>query len=247
MIKYIPRFIKDWIKHHPIVGNTVDKIMYGKREIAVFNDIKGMLGADEREKLFLMAKNLQPGSVIVEIGCFSGLSTYFLGKGAKLSHSKIYSIDPFAHAVERQVRESDSSWYIDDVSNKPSLKSVHNILIRHGLDDVVTLIEGFGQEVARRWHDKVDLLWIDGNHLEAYGDYHAWKKHLSSHAIVAFHDSFGPNALPEVMRDVERIIDEEKPIEIKRCRTITTLTFTQPVNLHVNDLSQEMILKVDIA
>src|SRR3989344_2287229 len=97
LMKYIPRNAKNWIKSHPNIGNLLDRIINGKREIKVFNEIEGMLGADEREHLFLLAKNLKKGSTIVELGCYAGLSTYFLGQGAKISCSMLYSIDPFIH------------------------------------------------------------------------------------------------------------------------------------------------------
>lgn len=223
-VKIVPKFAKEWVKAHPTIVNFIDRTTHGSRAITVFNEIKGMLGADEREYLFLLAKNLKVGSVVVEIGCFAGLSTYFLGKGAELSRSILYSIDPFAHAVERQLKESDSSWYLDKINQKPPLQSVQVTLKRYRLDHVVTLIESFAQEVAMTWnHGKVDLLWIDGNHLETYDDFKAWEKHLASRAIVAFHDSTGPQGLPEVVRDVERIIAEKKIHTEIRYKTITSI------------------------
>jgi predicted O-methyltransferase YrrM len=236
--KLIPKSVKEWIKANPKLENLIDTLMHGKREIVVFNDIKGMMGADEREHLFRLAKNLEKGSTIVEIGCFAGLSTYFLGKGAQISQSKVYSIDPFNHEIVRQIKDGDSSWYLKQIAGKPSLKSVQETMKKHKLEDRITLIEGFGQEVASRWnHGKVNFLWIDGNHLEAYGDFKAWEKHLTDKAIVAFHDSVGARAFPQVAKDVKKILQEEKVTMLNHCRTITTIILDRQTNRNLEEVT----------
>ncbi len=75
LAKIVPQAVKDWVRSHPAIVNFVDRVMNGHRTITVYNEIKGMLGADEREFLFLLAKILKAGSTRVEIGCFAGLSS----------------------------------------------------------------------------------------------------------------------------------------------------------------------------
>src|SRR5688572_15158793 len=55
----------------------------------------GMIRHTEGAMLYLWASQLAPGSNILEIGCYGGLSTSYLATGCKKSHSKVYSVDPF--------------------------------------------------------------------------------------------------------------------------------------------------------
>ena len=108
-LRQLENFVKDWIIDRPSLANMADTLLIGrKRDIPVFTEILTMLNRDEREYLFRLAKDNNPEKgAIVEIGCYAGGSTYFLGKGAQLSGSHVYSVDPFNSHLKKQVQECD--------------------------------------------------------------------------------------------------------------------------------------------
>jgi len=207
--------------------NMADSLRHGKREIPVLIGIATMLTADLREELYVAAKGLSHKSTILEIGCYAGGSTYFLGKGAIISDSHVFSIDPFRSSIEKQEMNGDGSNYFEHLSSKPSKQEVEAMLRYHKLEDRVTLIEGFSTEVVRGWdHRKISFFFIDGNHRQARSDYDAWKPHLAPHALIAFDDSNYPLGKELVTRDVHGIIRSEPVTLIKRIGKLTVLQLT---------------------
>ncbi len=188
--RVLPPKVKERLTY-PRILDWPDYVL-NKRSIHVFPDIEGMVSPDEREYLYLLAKGLDRASNIVEIGCLQGLSTYFLGMGAKVSGSHVYSIDPFTSNLPRQLEESDTKAYFK--KPKPSLDNVMMVMKRYGLQDTVTLIEGFSHEVARDWVNPIMLLSIDGNHKheEVLRDYQDWSKFIQQNGFILFHDSNPP-------------------------------------------------------
>jgi hypothetical protein len=214
---------REWLRKHPDVHNWLDQLLYD-RAIPIYNDITTMIPPELREYLFLLASGLNKGGNIVEIGCYAGGSTYFLGMGARKSGARVYSIDPFDFCCERQMEYGDGSKYLK-LPEKPSRESVEQRLRQNGLNGEVTLIQGFSQEEARRW-DKgpIQILWIDGNHHETREDYYAWRKHLSPKSEVLFHDTNYPeHGRKDVSDAVERIIREEGLIVLDRIGSLTTV------------------------
>lgn len=149
----------------------------------------------------------------------------FLGKGAVRSGSFVYSIDPFSSTPERQMEGNDGSFYCLNPSVKPSKEQFEQNMTRHGLEKAVNLIQGFSGEIAQNWNNgEIDLLWVDGNHTQAYADFYLWKQFLRRGATVAFHDSNFPlHGREDVTAAVLRIIENEKPQDIKRVDSITCL------------------------
>lgn len=205
-----PVALKDLVKCYPILANPIDSILNGRREINVYTGIPNLVSPDGREYLFRMARSNSPELAIVEIGCYAGGSTYFLGKGAKLSGSNVYSIDPFSQDLGRQIEEGDGSEYMGKIQKKPSKAQVQKNMRDQGLEHVVTLIGGFSTEIALKWNIPIGVLFIDGNHQQAYEDYKAWSKHLADAATVIFDDAdFPQNGRKEVKDAIKRIMHEE--------------------------------------
>jgi hypothetical protein len=126
-----------------------------------------------------------PGGLMVEIGCFSGLSTSILLQVARERMTRVLLIDPFV-------------WWPEYA--KPRLET---LLLRFG--DVMLRLE---QETSEKVHqmfygpadpeededppedDAIDFIHVDGNH-EYPGvklDCDLWLPHLRSGGTVAFHD-----------------------------------------------------------
>jgi len=221
--KYLPYKVKSWVRKQPLLINTVNTLdgILHHRELSMYTDIVTMISTTEREYLYKLAKDTQ--GIILCIGTYAGGSTYFLGKGAEKSGAHIYSIDPFHLDIERQIREDDGMNYWKRKEPKPPKKEVEETFKKHGLEDKVTLIEGFSTEIAEKWnYGKISILFIDGNHKQVFQDFYAWKKHLAPDAIVAFHDSNDPE-FPDVKKAVEDIINREKVKIIGKVDSITAI------------------------
>lgn len=54
------------------------------------------------------------------------------------------------------------------------------------------------EDIAARWTEAVDLIFIDGDHSEAGCrlDWELWSPFVASGGVVLFHDAIGPGALP---------------------------------------------------
>jgi hypothetical protein len=147
----------------------------------------GLLSRHEGVALFKLAKSLPPNAVMVEIGCYGGLSSAYLLEGAKKSGAFLHSIDPFDADMENQMQDESNIMLAD---KKFSAKEIDAKLRDFGLRNF-KLIRGFSFEVVKEWTKQIDLLWIDGNH--QYGavkqDYDQWEPFLKIGGIIAFHDS----------------------------------------------------------
>ena len=185
------------------------------------NGIIGFLRTSEGGMLYRWASTLPQNSVILEIGVLNGLSTCYLGAGAKKSNSKVYSIDPFSSELDRQIEEHDNSSY--KVQKKKSKEEVNNMLSEKGLDDNVKLIEGFSIDVSKTWDREIDFLWIDGNHNQTRQDYEAWRKFLKNGSRVAFHDSHPKYGRQEIADYVESVLKKEKIKDLEQVKS--TISF----------------------
>lgn len=173
-------------------GYRYDKQYYG-----------GMIRHTEAGMLYTWARNLPAGSTIVEIGCYGGLSTSYLAAGLKgKANCRIYAIDPFGSDLDKQQELSDNCVSLDD---KPTKEEVMQRLRQNGFGDCVELVEGYSQEIARNWQQRIDFLWIDGNHEQAYQDFVDFKPFLNPGARVAVHDAHPRYGYQEVVRDVRKI------------------------------------------
>lgn len=193
-------------------GYRFDKNAYG-----------GMIRHTEAGMLTRWASQVPTGGTIVEIGCYGGLSTSYLLTGLKKNGGKIYAIDPFNSELDKQAELSDNCVPLEQ---KPTKKLVASRLENNGFGGMFQLIEGFSQEAARNWDPsiKIDFLWIDGNHEQAYQDFKDFEPHLAPRARVAVHDAHPRYGYEAVVADVKRIFNSRKWDNLEHVKSIISGT-----------------------
>lgn len=189
-------------------GYKYDKKSYG-----------GMIRHTEAGMLTTWASQVPQGGVIVEIGCYGGLSTSYLLTGLKKKGGRIYSIDPFNSDLDRQAELTDNCVPLE---NKPTRELVASRLERNGFGGMFELIEGYSQDAARNWDPsvKIDFLWIDGNHEQAYQDFKDFEPYLNPGARVAVHDAHPRYGYEAVVRDVKKIFAEGEWTDMEHVKSI---------------------------
>ena len=193
--------------YHNIMG-LLHGHQYGKKTYG------GMIRHTEAGMLFQWAKNLPPDAVVVEIGCYGGLSTSYLLSGLSAgSGGEVFAIDPFNSDIEKQVELTDNRVSLEQ---KPSKELVCGRLEASGFKGMFNLIEGYSQDAAHAWSKPINFLWIDGNHEQAYQDYLDFKAHLKPGSRVAVHDAHPRYGYQSVVDDVRKIFandDEWRSLE----------------------------------
>lgn len=191
-------------------GRKYDKRAYG-----------GMIRHTEAAMLTQWASQIPKGGVAVEIGCYGGLSTSYLLRGLKKKGGHIYAIDPFNSDLDKQEELTDK---LVPLENKPTKALVGERLRRNGFDGMFDLIEGFSQEAAAGWDPsvKIDFLWIDGNHEQAYQDFKDFEPHLNPGARVAVHDAHPRYGYQAVVDDVKKIFAEGAWADLEHVKSIIT-------------------------
>ena len=198
--------------YHNLAG-----LLYGHR----FNKANygGMIRHSEAGMLYRWAAKLPGNSVIVEIGCYGGLSTSYLATGCAVNGSKVYAIDPFASDLDLQAIRTDHKV---SLQSKPSRDQVARRLKDTGMAEYVELIEGYSQEIVKSWNRPIDFLWIDGNHDRAYEDYTDWAPFLKPRARVGVHDAHPVYGLARVAEAAQKIFRSEEWVKLEHVKSIIT-------------------------
>lgn len=82
------------------------------------------------------------------------------------------------------------------------------------------------EEVAERWEQPVDLVFVDGDHTEAgcRRDWELWSRFVSPGGVLAFHDARGATALPGPCAVVDALFRGPRPVAGWRvCEEIDSL------------------------
>ena len=161
----------------------------------------GWLSENESNLLVSLATILPRGSTVVEIGSFMGRSTRYLAAGTRYSGSRLVCIDPFTssgigepEACQKLYRKLAPQGSLSNFTWNMQLVFPDEKETLH-----VAVWQSQSREEAANWSQgPIDLIFIDGNHQEAYEDVVAWEPHLASHAMLALHDTtcggiYGPH------------------------------------------------------
>jgi len=154
---------------------------------------KGFLPSDEAAALHAAARDA-PAGTWLEIGTYCGLSTLHLGEAARTAGAQVVTLDHHRGSEENQPgwQWHDASLVDQHTGRLETLPSLRRTLWDAGLDDVVSVVVGTTQQVARWWSSPLTLLFLDGNHTEqvAQHDYAAFAPHVRSGGTLLIHDVF---------------------------------------------------------
>lgn len=138
-----------------------------------------MCGGTQPLFLLELSKNLKGRGAVVEIGTCAGKSTIALAFGQMINKgSAIFTIDIAEHPdFIKNIKKSQLGEYVTQIINRSSL-------------------------VAKNWKEKIELLWIDGDHRYrgALSDFKNWEKYVIPGGKVAFHDYPGLEGSMEIWK-----------------------------------------------
>lgn len=148
----------------------------------------------EKLLLYRLARGLKRGSVIVEVGSYLGASSTFLAAAAKERSCVVYCVDTWANDA---MPEAPRDTYAEFVSNTQRYA------------DEIRPLRGRSLEIAEKFSEPIDLLFVDGDHsyIGCHSDAEAWLPKLKPGGIVVFHDFAWAEG---VQRTVQEMV---KPIE----------------------------------
>jgi predicted O-methyltransferase YrrM len=138
---------------------------------------RAMHSTEEAELLVDLATQ---ANRIVEIGVYEGGSAVEIAKHMP-SDGELHLIDPFGKQPGALPRDwAATEWATKRTVARAAKKGPR--LIWHAT---------FSHDAAQTWSEPIDLLFIDGDHLEAgvRQDWEDWHEHVRPGGHVAFHDS----------------------------------------------------------
>jgi len=148
----------------------------GKAITAPLSAVPTHMFENELFVLYWLAKHLRVGATALEVGSYLGASACFLAAGLRNNGGRLYCVDTWHNDA---MNEGSRDTYED---------FVHNTQAFH---DIITPLRGKSIAVADQYAGpRIDLLFIDGDHTYegCHNDWVKWQRHLSSEAILAFHD-----------------------------------------------------------
>lgn len=169
-----------------------------------FKLLDGWLIDQEALELFGLARSLSESSpVVVEIGSWCGKSSVviamaLLGK----KQPRLCCIDPFDEMGDPRCSEDhrfSKSFRLAKgyLGGSPRTKFDENVQSL-GVGDVITVYQGYSHDLAETWRDKLDLVFIDGNHNydAVRQDFLDWSRFIKPGGFIAFHDVWFPDRMP---------------------------------------------------
>ena len=149
---------------------------------------------EEKYTLYnLVTENMK---TLVEIGSYLGVSANFIAAGIrdKAPNAKLYCVDPWKEDYMKKER----STYKDFLENTKKFKKY------------IKPLKGTSAKVSKDFNEKVDYLFIDGDH--SYKgvkvDVDKWFSKLKKGAVVIFHDVGWSKGVRRVI--VEKVEDKLK-------------------------------------
>jgi glycosyltransferase involved in cell wall biosynthesis len=161
-----------------------------------------------------LVKHKNP-EVIVDLGVDHGFSTFCFAM-PRIGH--VYGIDSFEGDEHSGVRTDHTHEYVLYKRDKLFM------------NENVTFIKGYFDDVAKTWNKQIDILHIDGLHTyEAVkNDYETWSKFVKDDGVILFHDT----CVEDRNFGVNRLFDE---IDLPK------FNFTQSYGLGVVSKNKDLI------
>jgi predicted O-methyltransferase YrrM len=158
---------------------------------AFFDQIEGMISAEEAALLYRLAAKPRTGC-IVEIGSWRGKSAIAMALGAKTlppaKRPTITCIEPHA----------EYTGILGGKFGPGDRQAFYEAMLKAGCADIVELVNLPSTKAAKVWSKPIGLLFIDGDHSEdgVHADVDAWAPFLTNMGIIVFDDakdkSIGP-------------------------------------------------------
>lgn len=173
--------------------------------------IDGWLAHGEAITLYETARKLPADRpVVAEIGSWLGKSSVVIARGlAGKRQPRLYCIDPF-NADGDAASTDDYAHRQQHLHVTLMEQFLHNVRSR-GLGEIIHPLAGYSQDVIRSFHERLDLLFIDGNHEYAAvrRDFLDWAPLLKPGGYLAFHDVSFNNVDTGPQRVIrEQILDQ---------------------------------------
>ena len=126
--------------------------------------------------LYRLALQQSPGAVLLEIGSYVGASSCFLAAAAsEIRGAKVHCVDTWQN--EGMTEGQRDTWS----EFQENIMPYRAIIVPH---------RGQSFDIARKFNEKVDLLFIDGDH--SYEgcqlDVENWLPHLKPSGLIIMHD-----------------------------------------------------------
>lgn len=157
-------------------------------------EVKGFLAPEEGRLLQEAAFEASDLGPCLEIGGYCGLSSIYLGLGARERGGVLFSVDHHHGSEEHQPGEEffDSDLFDPQQDLMDSFPEFRKNLRRAGLEDTVLPLVCSSELAARSWSTPLALVFIDGGHSEkaAFEDYELWSRHILPGGFLAIHDIF---------------------------------------------------------
>ena len=181
------------------------------------DDIPSTCWEGHRKFAEWLVSYLKP-EVIVDLGVDWGFSTFSFGM-PRIGH--VYGIDTFEG---------------DDFTGKTNGYNYDYVLSKREklfMNENVTFIKGYFNDVAKTWDKKIDILHIDGDHSydAVKNDFETWSKFLNDDGVVLMHDTCVETAFGNEY-GVKRFFEE---IDLPKC------TFTHTYGLGVVSKNKNLI------
>lgn len=169
-----------------------DRLAYGRigPYVAFSRRVTGWTRGPEAVALAQTSYGLPDGAVIVEIGSFLGRGAILLGGARRARGSgRLYCVDPFDASGEAF---SVPIYRAIIGRRRRTMREEFERNIRGaGLSGYVTVCQGRAEDVARTWHEAVDMLVLDGD--QSYEgvrrSYESWVPFLKQGGVIALHNS----------------------------------------------------------
>jgi hypothetical protein len=151
--------------------------------------VAGWTRGIEASALALTSYAIPGNPQVVEIGSYVGSSAVLLAGGRRLRGTGLlHCVDPFDASGEPY----SVPFYRKQAGRRSSLRAqFERNLRRAGVRAWVEVHEGTAEQIASRWTQKIDLLFLDGEQssLGARSAYEAWIPFLHRGGIIALHNS----------------------------------------------------------
>jgi hypothetical protein len=163
-------------------------------ETSVARAAKGFMPDDEGTALHDAALDGGRFGPLLEIGSYCGKSAVYLGSGARLTGTVLFSVDHHHGSAENQAGwEHHDPEVVDPRTGRmDTLPFFRRTIQDAALESTVIAIVADSPTVARWWRTRLGLLFIDGGHAldVAMADYTAWSGFVDEGGLLAIHDVF---------------------------------------------------------